>query len=271
MTPFLHQFVTIRLSRFRVCLLYLLVMTVLGMVLGPGVPLDAGALLPSKEKPLPKDALAGLVVALDPGHGGYDGGARARDSGLWEKVLTLQIALRVEEVLAAHGATVVLTRREDMALGEKAEVVNLQRKRRDLQARLDIALAANATVFLSIHLNEYRSRKESGPQVFYQHGGEDGRLLAGVLQAAMLTELEPSRRRVAMAGNYYVLRSRIPSVLVECGFLSNAQEEQLLLSEDYQKRIGTALAKGLANWVDLLTRQGRSPQDAFGEVDEDAP
>lgn len=270
MTSFLHYFVTKRLSRFRVCLLYLLAMTVLALVLGPGIPLDTGALLVAKEKPLPRNALAGLVVALDPGHGGYDGGAKARDSGLWEKVLTLQIALETEEILTAHGATVVLTRREDVALGEAGET-NRQRKRRDLQARLDAALEANATVFLSIHLNEYRSRKESGPQVFYQHGGEDGRLLAGVLQEALLAELDPPRRRVAMAGNYYVLRSRIPSALVECGFLSNAQEEKLLLSKGYQQRIGTALAKGLAHWVDLLARQGRSPQDTFGEVDEDAP
>lgn len=257
-----------RLSRLRVCVLYLLVMAVLA--LGMNAPRENVVTTGQEQKPLARDALSGLVVALDPGHGGYDGGARARDSGIWEKVLTLQIAQRVEETLAAHGAKVLLTRREDVALGEKG-AANRQRKRRDLQARLDTALEASATVFLSIHLNEYRSRSESGPQVFYQYGGEDGRLLAGVLQAALLAELDPPKRRVAMAGNYYVLRSRIPSVLVECGFLSNAQEEKLLLSEDYQKRIGTALAKGLADYVDLLARQGRTPQDAFGEVDEDAP
>ena len=141
----------------------------------------------------------------------------------------------------------------------------------DLQPRLDIALERTPSVLLSIHLNEYRSRQESGPQVFYQYGGEDGRLLAGVLQAALLDELDPPKRRVAMAGNYYVLRSRIPSALVECGFLSNAREEALLVSQEYQKRIGIALAKGLADYVDLLARQGRTPRDAFGEVDEDAP
>ena len=271
MTSFFHHFVTNRLSRFQVCILYLLVMTALAMVLGLSVPHDSGTVSGQGEKPLAPDALAGLVVALDPGHGGYDGGARAVDSGLWEKVITLQIALRAEEILAAHGAKVILTRREDVALGEKGAVVNRNRKRRDLQARLDVALEANATVFLSIHLNEYRSRKESGPQVFYQHGGEDGRLLAGVLQAALIAELDPPKRRVAMAGNYYVLRSKIPSALVECGFLSHAQEEKLLLTEAYQKRIGMALAKGLADWVDLLGRQGRTPLDAFGEVDEDAP
>lgn len=271
MTSFIHDLVTNRLGRLRVCVLYLLAMTVLAMALGLSLSRNTSPAGGKGEKPLAPDALAGLVVAVDPGHGGYDGGARAHDSGIWEKALTLQIALRVEEVLTAHGAQVVLTRREDVALGEKAEVVNRQRKRRDLQARLDAALQANATVLLSIHLNEYRSRKESGPQVFYQYGGEDGRMLAGVLQAALLAELDPPKRRVAMAGNYYVLRSRIPSALVECGFLSNAQEEALLLTEAYQKRIGVALARGLADWVDLLARQGRTPQDAFGEIDEDAP
>lgn len=268
MTFSLHQLVTSRLSRLRQCILYLLLMAILALGLNsPGMVVTMSG---QEKGRLAPDALAGLVVALDPGHGGYDGGARARDSGIWEKVLTLQIARQVEEALLAHGARVVLTRTEDVALGEKG-AMNRLRKRRDLQARLDIALEANATVLLSIHLNEYRSRQESGPQVFYQYGGEDGRLLAGVLQAALLDELDPPKRRVAMAGNYYVLRSRIPSALVECGFLSNAREEALLVSQEYQKRIGIALAKGLADYVDLLARQGRTPRDAFGEVDEDAP
>lgn len=197
--------------------------------------------------------LAGFTVALDPGHGGYDGGARARQSGLWEKDINLQIALAVEKALVSRGASVMLTRREDICLCEGSAATKA-RKRKDLQARMDIAAAAGADVLVSIHLNDYRSRRESGPQVFYQRGGDDGRLLAGALQKALIDCLKPQKERVAMAGDYYVLRSKLPSALVECGFLSNAEEEKLLLDEKYQRRIAQALALGLCEYREMTNR-----------------
>lgn len=235
----------VRTARLRLCVILMLTATAVGV----------SGLLPTVEpvaSTTAKDgmSLKGLTVALDPGHGGYDGGARAHDSGVWEKALTLEIATRVEEALVAHGARVVLTRREDVALCPTGGAT-LKRKRADLQARVDIAKEANADVLLSIHLNDYRSRRESGPQVFYQRGGDAGRLLAGALQEALIAELKPSRQRVAMAGDYYVLRSAIPSALVECGFLSNAAEEKLLRDESYQQRIASALVSGLAEYVRL--------------------
>lgn len=205
-------------------------------------------------------ALAGLTVALDPGHGGYDGGARARDSGRWEKDVTLEIALAVEKELLGRGAKVTLTRREDVCLCE-GNTATRARKRQDLQERMNIALRENCDVFLSIHLNEYRSRRESGPQVFYQYGGDDGRLLAGVLQQSLIDTLKPAKKRVAMAGNYYVLRSKLPSALVECGFLSNAEEEKRLLNPSYQSLIAQALADGLEEYRVLLERVGQSPAE----------
>lgn len=237
------------MARLRGCALLVLMVICIGLALGVG-----------QEETLPAGAgnrsLAGLTVVLDPGHGGYDGGAKAHDSGRWEKEINLQIALVVEKELAARGATVVFTRREDICLSE-GDTATKQRKRADLQARVDIAKAAGADVFLSIHLNEYRSRTESGPQVFYQRGGEDGRLLAGVLQAALIEGLNPPKQRKAMAGDYYVLRSAIPSALVECGFLSNAAEEKLLLTPAYQQKIACSLADGLEEYVTLLERRGQ--------------
>lgn len=240
------------MARLRGCALIVLSIICIGLLMGVG-----------QEETLPaaaeKAPLAGLTVALDPGHGGYDGGARAHDSGIWEKVTTLEIALAVEKELIARGAAVVLTRREDVCLAQ-GDTATKQRKRADLQARVDIAKAAGADVFLSIHLNEYRSRVESGPQVFYQQGGEDGRLLAGVLQAALIEGLQPKKQRKAMAGDYYVLRSAIPSALVECGFLSNAEEEKLLLSPEYQQKIAVSLANGLEAYLELLQRTGQGKQ-----------
>ena len=198
----------------------------------------------------PATSLSGLTVALDPGHGGYDGGARARDSGIWEKELTLQIALAAEEALTRRGAQVILTRRTDEDLAGET-LRGKARKRADLQKRLDLAEEAGADVFLSIHLNEYRSRSESGPQVFYQRGADEGRLLCGALQEALIQTLKPDKERKAMAGDYYVLRGALPAALVECGFLSNAAEEKLLLDPAYQRRIGEALAEGLETYAAL--------------------
>ena len=205
----------------------------------------------AEEKPIPAGAqslaLEGFTVAVDPGHGGYDGGARAHDSGVWEKELTLNIALAVEKELVQRGAAVILTRREDVCLAE-GDGAGKTRKRADLQKRMDLARDGGADVFLSIHLNEYRSRSESGPQVFYQHGGEAGKQLAQQLQKALIDGLKPERERAAMAGDYYVLRGKLPSALVECGFLSNAREEKLLLDENYHARIAQAVADGLENY-----------------------
>lgn len=238
MKSFIHELVTRKLETLRVMVLLVLC--------------GVAACLLMEDTALPADAaagpLSGLTVALDPGHGGYDGGARAHDSGRWEKELTLQIALEIEEALMERGAQVILTRREDVCLAD-GDTATKARKRADLQRRMDIAQEGGADVFLSIHLNEYRSRAESGPQVFYQQGGEAGKALAEQLQKSLVAALRPPKERVAMAGDYYVLRGKLPSALVECGFLSNAQEEKLLMDRAYQRRIGQAIADGLENYL----------------------
>lgn len=246
----IHFFVTKRLARLRACALIVLAAVAGCMLMGRG---NAPQFAPTEASEDGGQALSGFTVAVDPGHGGYDGGARAQDSGLWEKDITLQIALEVEKALQARGANVVMTRREDVCLCE-GNTATKARKRQDLQKRVDIAMEAGADVFLSIHLNEYRSRRESGPQVFYQRGGDDGRLLAGVLQQGLIEGLKPKKERVAMAGDYYVLRSKLPSALVECGFLSNSEEEKLLLDPEYQRRIASAIADGLVEYRELLRR-----------------
>lgn len=231
-----------RLSHFRRGVLLALSVSAIGLAAmqGTDVPVAAPA----------EQTLSGLTIALDAGHGGYDGGARAHDSGVWEKELNLQIALAVEKELVSRGAAVVLTRREDLCLSD-GEGASRARKRADLLKRRELAEEAGADALISIHLNEYRSRAESGPQVFYQRGGDEGRLLAGALQEALIAGLKPEKERRALPGDYYVLRGKLPSVLVECGFISNAREERLLLSADYQQSIAAALADGLATWREL--------------------
>ncbi len=205
---------------------------------------DNAALITPTETP--SGALEGWVICVDAGHGGYDGGAQARDSGVWEKEINLDVALRTAQALRSEGAQTVLTRTEDVELAEAGKL----RKRRDLQARVDAA--ASADVFLSIHMNEYRARTESGPQVFYRAGQEDSRLLAGALQAAMIARLQPRREREAHTGEYYLLEHlSIPAVLVECGFLSNAEEESKLLDAAYREQVAQAVCEGVCEYARL--------------------
>ncbi len=201
--------------------------------------------------PEPTGPLAGLTILVDPGHGGYDGGARCRDSGIWEKHLNLAVALEVEQALTQRGAKVIMTRREDADLVEADQPAGVTKKRQDMQNRVNMAVEGNSDMVLSIHMNEYRNRAESGPQVFYRAGCEGGRLLAGCVQAALIAGVQPKKERAAMAGDYFILQLEVPSVLVECGFVSNAAEEKLLLDEAYQARLAEAIAEGVAEYQRL--------------------
>ena len=224
-----------------------------GQGVPPEVPTDE--LQPTATpEPLP---LTGWTILIDPGHGGYDGGAKARDSGVWEKVINLDVALQVEKSLAERGASVIMTRREDTDLCTEDRPASQTKKRQDMLARVEMAVSAQVDMVLSIHMNEYRARGESGPQVFYRQGSDAGRLLAGCMQEALIAHLTPRKARAAMAGDYFILQLDVPSVLVECGFISNPDEERLLLSDDYQARLGEAVAAGVMDYAALQAVMGK--------------
>ena len=223
------------------------------MVVFLGVVTAAAAAFRSPIQPTesPARPLAGMTILVDPGHGGYDGGARARDSGVWEKHVNLQVSLKTAEALRSLGAQVVMTREKDVDLTSPDRPAALTRKRQDMQARVDMAKNCQADMVLSIHMNEYRDRRQSGPQVFYREGSDASRLLAGCMQEALVSALQPPKQREAMAGDYFILQLEAPSVLVECGFLSNAAEEKLLLDSGYQQRLAQAIAQGVTTYVSL--------------------
>ena len=200
-------------------------------------------------RPQERGALAGCVIALDAGHGGYDGGAVGRVSGTPEKGLNLDVARRLAAILEAQGAQIVMTRTDDYALCD--EHPPIRKKLQDMQRRAAIIEQSGAQMVLSIHMNEYAGRSQSGPQVFYREGCPAGRLLAGAIQEAMNETLAPKKKRSALGGDYYILTLGRPSVLVECGFLSNASEEALLLTADYRQRVAQAIARGIWAWANL--------------------
>ena len=219
----------------------------------PQRPTDAAPPSPTPETTyIAAGSLTGRTILVDPGHGGYDGGARCRDSGVWEKEVNLAVALAVEKSLTQRGATVLMTRRPDFVFCVVFFFfVLVTKKRQDMQCRVDMAVQGQADMVLSIHMNECRVRSESGPQVFYRAGSGAGRLLAGTMQEALITALSPQKERAAMPGDYFILQLDTPSVLVECGFISNPTEEALLLSPAYQEKLGEAIADGAAEYFRL--------------------
>ena len=217
----------------------------------------------------PMGPLAGLSILVDAGHGGYDGGARCRDSGVWEKELNLAVAREVENALARRDACVVMTRNADVDLCTADRPAALTKKRQDMQNRIALAKENRVDMVLSIHMNEYRARSESGPQVFYRAGSDGGRLLAGCLQEALITRLQPQKQRTAMAGDYFILQLNVPSVLVECGFISNPAEEKLLLDSAYQVRLAEAIANGVEEFIYLTGQSSGSPDSSDSSASAD--
>ena len=142
-----------------------------------------------------------------------------------------------------------MTRTGDYALCD--ENPPIRKKLQDMQRRAAIITGGGADMVVSIHMNEYAGRSESGPQVFYREGCPAGRLLAGAMQAAMNGRLAPARAREALGGDYYILTLGVPSVLVECGFLSNREEEALLLTESYRQKVAQAILEGVVAWAAL--------------------
>lgn len=185
-------------------------------------------------------------IVLDPGHGGFDPG-KVGTAGTLEKDINLAISLKLKEILVKSGYTVTMTRQKDEALCEQ----NASRKKvSDLNARLDLIQKEEPELTVSIHQNSY-SAGTQGAQVFYYSQSEDGHRLARVLQETLKEEIGDGNHRVEKANDsYYMLKkSQGPFVIVECGFLSNPEEEKLLNSEDYQKKMAKALAEGIEKFL----------------------
>jgi len=198
--------------------------------------------------PASNGALNGRIIAIDPGHGGYDGGAKG-GNGLWEKTYNLQISLKLKDALCSLGATVIMTRDKDYALSDPNP--SMRKKRQDMERRAQVVLAGRAEALISIHQNEYRAKSQYGPQVFYRKDCPAGHELAILLQTNLNAELLPGSRRRANVGDFYINSLGIPSALVECGFLSNPTEEAKLRDAAYQDRVVETIVHTLVQWFAL--------------------
>lgn len=187
--------------------------------------------------------LYGKVIGVDPGHGGYDGGC-VSVTGVAEKEYNLAVALLVGEEIRALGGTPVFTRETDKALIDPEKTTGYK-KRKELDNRIALLQEAHVDALVSIHMNNYTVSKYRGAQLFYRADSAEGERLALCLQEA-LSGLEEAHLREPSCGDYYILNACDAALLVECGFLSNPEEEKLLSSQDYRQRLAEAVAGGLA-------------------------
>lgn len=187
------------------------------------------------------------IIVLDPGHGGGDGGA-VGDDGTVEKDLNLTISLLLKEKLEQQGVTVILTRETD----DDTDGLTGFHKRQDLEERARVGNESGADAYVSIHINASTARKDQGFQVWYGCGNPDGERLATNLTESVSEKDICTRIRVVkqVPDTLYIFRTvKIPSVLVECGFISNAADLYKLKQEDFREALCSALCEGLLNYL----------------------
>ena len=188
-------------------------------------------------------------VLIDPGHGGEDGGAVSGD--VLEKHINLAVSHDVADLLRLCGYTVSMTRDTDDALTNEGEDVR-KRKYNDMKMRLDLYNATPDNVVVSIHQNKFDAAASHGAQVFYSPNHPTSAVLAEALRKSVTGMLQPDNTRTCKTAGkeiFLLKNARVPAVIVECGFISNRQERELLVTDDYQKQLALAIAAGLMNYV----------------------
>lgn len=189
-----------------------------------------------------KKSSDGPRIVIDAGHGGEDPGKVGINNAL-EKDINLAIALELKSTLENKGFSVYLTREDDTALSSKKE---------DMTARMDLIKEVMPVFIVSIHQNSFTDESVCGPQVFYYSGSTEGKEFALVMQEELNNYLTPVKPRTAMANdNYYLLKEApTPIIIVECGFLSNTAEADLLITETYQEKVARAIYFGIMSYYE---------------------
>lgn len=204
---------------------------------------------PSSELESPTEQPKNLgVIVLDAGHGGLDPG-KVGINDVLEKDINLSIVLKLQPLLEDYGFTVHLTRDSDKILGP----ANSSRpKRDDMIARVDMVKELNPYFTISIHQNSFPTPSVNGPQVFYYKDSEESATMAQIIQNSLNQYLNPQKKREPQANaNYYLLtRTPTPTVIVECGFLSNPDEAALLATDAYQQKVAEAVFMGVVSYYE---------------------
>lgn len=188
------------------------------------------------------------TIVIDAGHGGIDGGATSC-TGVLESNINLMIALKLEDLCHLLGMDTVMIRSSDISVYTEGETI-AAKKASDLRNRVKIVNETENAVLISIHQNTYSDSRYSGAQVFYAPT-KDSQALAKLLQQKLIETLNPgSSRQCKNAEKVYIMQHiQTMGVLIECGFLTNPEEEAKLLSEEYQKELCCVLASVLSCYL----------------------
>ncbi len=204
-----------------------------------------------KINPVGQAGVNKIRIVLDAGHGGIDGGVSGVRSGVKESELNLKVVKKLEKYLIDAGMVVYLTRNSEAGL---YGVANSSLKRKDMENRKKIIEKVKPNLVISIHMNNYSVSTRRGAQVFYNSQNEKSKLLAQSVQDSFNAMEEATRTCSALAGDYYIIQcTKYPSIIAECGFLSNPEEEALLLTDNYQESLAYNIFKGISSYLAQTT------------------
>jgi N-acetylmuramoyl-L-alanine amidase len=190
------------------------------------------------------------IIVLDAGHGGIDGGCTSAD-GVPEKGINLDILLKLRDMLEVSGYEVKVTRDSDRSIHDDGIEGIAAQKSSDMDNRLAIFNESDNAVCISIHQNQFTDPKYSGAQMFYSASNKRNEALAQSLQSSFAELLQPDNtREIKQCGKELFLcyYSENPTVMAECGFLSNPEEAALLVTEDYQQKVAFTLYAGIVQF-----------------------
>lgn len=192
---------------------------------------------------------SGKIIVIDAGHGVPDEGAQS-SNGTTEAETNLKIALKIQNLLEQSGCTVVLTRSDENAIYDLDSKTLKQKKISDIKNRVKIGNESSADIFVSIHLNKIPQSQYDGWQTFYKEGSEEGAKLAKTIQENLNKTIQKENNRIAKTiDNIYIIKHvEIPITIVECGFLSNPEEEKLLLEDEYQNKLAWGIYNGIIDY-----------------------
>ncbi len=187
------------------------------------------------------------TVVVDCGHGENDPG-KIGVNGVLEKDINLEIGKMVEKRLKKKGYHVVMTRTEDKILAEEGST---NKKAQDMKARVALINETKPVLAVSVHQNSYHEPEVKGAQVFYYSHSTEGETAAKAMQEALLSVDADNKRQAKENDSYYLLkRTEVPTIIVECGFLSNPEEADLLSDGEYQKKVADAIAEGVEKYLE---------------------
>lgn len=186
------------------------------------------------------------TVIIDAGHGGSDPG-KVGAGDILEKEINLAIAKKVETQLKKEKIKVIMTREEDRMLTGDADSGS---KAQDMKERVELINKELPQIAVSIHQNSYQDASVHGAQVFYYSGSQEGERAAGIMQNALLAFDADNTRQPKANDTYYLLRrTQVPTIIVECGFLSNPEEAGNLCLDEYQEKVAQAICQGILEFI----------------------